>query len=474
MSNKEHGLLSYIIRNGKLNEAIDLGLNEDDFSSDIAKKIFVHMLGMKRDPSYKGGQIGVQTARDEFPSFELCDDNTMSLEAYFKKVRREKLLQINAGVAQELIDTKEDPVVTASKCLNTLQNRVLSVGYGLQNDVGFTNAIARSIQEHDLRASGVDLSVAKWPWEPFNTASGGLEKDDYIVFYGRPKSKKSWVLAEFIADIYRQGKTPLIYTKEMTADNIFKRVGACVEHLPYQEFRMGRLNEGERARLKDLLDMADNIRKFQKEMICLDGKDTGSGDTIEWLTAKVQKYKPHVVFIDGLYLMSDNRGSRNQKDNFRVQNISRAARQMVLDTGVPLVATMQATRTAAAHKGANLDEIAYSDAIGQDVTAAIRVINEDFDDELPRITMVVGGSREYRFNGCQIYGVPATNFEYIRELSQKEVNKAKERDETRDEHEAGTAKAVDPNRARRNRNANSAADSNMHDGSKSQWANKGQ
>lgn len=469
MSNKEHGLLSYIIRHGKLNEAIDLGLSEDDFTSDIAKKVFEQMLSMKRDPSYKGGQIGVQTARDQFPSFELCDDATMSLEAYFKNVRRDNLIQINAGVAQELIDTKEDPVVTASKCLNTLQRKVLSVGYGQQNDVGFTNAVSGIIRNYNLRASGTDLSVAKWPWEPFNTATGGLEKDDYIVFYGRPKSKKSWVLAEFIADVYKQGKTPLIYTKEMSAENIFKRVGACVERLPYQEFRMGRLSNEERARLEDLLNMADNIRQHEKEMICLDGKDANSGDTIEWLSSKVQKYKPDVVFIDGLYLMSDNRGSRNQKDNFRVQNISRAARQMVLETEVPLIATMQATRTAAAHKGANLDEIAYSDAIGQDVTAAIRVINEDFEDELPRITMVVGGAREFHFNGCQIYGVPATNFEYIRELTEKEINKAKERDENRDEREAGTAKAKakDPNKAKRNREASKTADSNM-------WADKGQ
>ena len=440
LANNEHGLLSFIIRHGLLDEAIEWGIREEDFATPIGRKVYGQMLYMKRSRGYKNAQMGPRTMEDQFPSFDLCDDPKMSLEAYCMKVRRERLLQINSSVAQELIDVKDDPVATASKCLSKLQQDVLSVGYGQQDDVSFTSALTRSIQEHDLRATGKDLSVCKWPWEPFNTASGGLEKDDYICFYGRPKSKKSWVLAEFIADVYRQGKTPLVYTKEMTADNIFKRVGACIEHLPYQEFRLGRLSKEERLRLEKLLDAADDLRKFGKEMICLDGKDTDKGDTIEWLAAKVHKYKPHVVFIDGLYLMSDSRGSKGQKDNFRVQNISRAARQMVLDTGVPLIATMQATRTAAAHKGANLDEIAYSDAIGQDVTAAIRVINEDFDDDLPKITMVVGGAREFNFPGCQIYGVPATNFEYIRELTQKEINKAKERDENRDEKEAGAAK----------------------------------
>jgi replicative DNA helicase len=365
----------------------------------------------------------------------------MSLESYCIEVRKNRLLLRNASIARALIDTEDDPVKTAATCTNMLQQHVLSVGYGAKDDVSFADALQRAIIDHDLRKSGVDLSICKWPWEPFNTTSGGIEADDYIIFYGRPKSKKSWVLAEFIANVFNQNKTPLIYTKEMTADNIFKRVGACLQRLPYQEFRTGRLTDAERLRLTQLLDLAQDVRRYAKDMICLDGKDTDSGDTIDWLTSKIKRYKPDVAFIDGLYLMSDGRGSKNQKDNFRVQSISRAARQMVLDTGVPLVATMQATRSAAAHKGANLDEIAYSDAIAQDATAVIRVINEDPEDDAgdqnPKITMVVGGAREFQFHGCQIYGVPATNFEYIRNLTTKEINNSKQRDDSRDERSSG-------------------------------------
>jgi replicative DNA helicase len=448
VSNKEHALLSHIIRHGAVDRALELGLTTEDFKSGEGAAIFKLMQQVHRDRTNKGGQLGVNAIKDQFPEFVFCDDKTTTLELYFNMVRKERHLRTNASIARALVDIDDDPVVTASNCAHLLQQNVLSVGYGQRDDVSFADSIERSITDHDLRKSGVNMAVCEWPWEPFNLASGGIEQDDYIVLYGRPKSKKSWVLAEMISHVFNNGKVPLIYTKEMTADNIFKRVGACLQRLPYQDFRLGRLSDYERARLTQLLELARDVRQYNKDMICLDGKDTDNGDTIEWLTAKVKRYQPDIVFIDGLYLMSDNKGSRGQKDNFRVQNISRAARQMVLETKTPLVVTMQATRTAASHKGANLDEIAYSDAIGQDVTTAIRVINEDpkeiegdpdADVNKPKITMVVGGSREFRFDGCQIYGVPATDFSYIRNLSSKEIESARQRDDRQDEKASGQA-----------------------------------
>ena len=391
------------------------------------------MLLMRRDPRMKGGVMGENVVKMRYPNFDFCDDPSMTLDAYCTVVRENRLNVEIQAIAREMATAGGEPTLAASKALEKLQRNVLAVGYGSQNDVNLSDAMLRAAQDHDLQADGLDMSVGKWPWEPFNDTSGGLQSDDYIVFYGRPKSKKSWVLAAFCASLYLQDKEVLIYTKEMTADNLLKRVGACIAGIPYQEFRTGRLSRAEREQLQTVVQATKELQRAQN-MVCLNGKDTNGSDTIEWLQAKVQKYKPQAVFIDGLYLMNDSRGSRNQKDNFRVQNISRAARQMVLDTGVPVIATMQATRAAAGHKSANLDEIAYSDAIAQDVTSAVRVINEEEED---KITLVVGGSREYRFSGCQIWGIPATNFTFIRSLNQKEIDKIKQRDERVDEKESG-------------------------------------
>lgn len=246
-------------------------------------------------------------------------------------------------------------------------------------------------------------------------------------------SMKSWVLAFIIAHFFMKGLRVLVYTKEMTPTNILRRVAAAAGGLPYQEMRFGRMMVQEKDTLLDIREMAQNL-KHRDNLWCLSGKDTpggGTGDTIPWLHTKVEKYKPDVVLIDGLYLMST--GKPNQKDNIRVQTISRECRQMVLDTGIPVVATAQANRGAAGHYEANLDEIAHSDAIGQDATAAFRVINEKTDHEVNgkkvnTVILATAGSREFRMDGFRIVAEPATDFSYHSPVSSKELETAKEKD----------------------------------------------
>lgn len=427
-------LLSHIAENGVLNEAIAWGLVESDFVTDEGRHIYQSMLFTMRDPRYKKSQLGKHSIKRMHSDFIFCSDKTMTLEALCTQVRQQRLLMKVQAVSKEMMSSKGDPVDVAAQAMLSLQRNVVAVGYGMNGDIGFADSLVRSASAHDQQASGVDLSIAKWPWAPFNAAAGGIEKDDYIVYYGRPKSKKSWILAFNAAFLYMQGKFPLIYTKEMTADNLFKRIGACIGQLPYQEFRKGRLSPEDRERLQAILDAAKDLQGHL-DMIMLDGKDSNGGDTVEWLQAKVDKYKPDIVLIDGMHLMSDGRGGKGQKDNFRVQNISRGIRQMILDMGTPVIATTQATRSASGHKNANLDEIAFSDAVSQDVTAAIRVISEGRTEESPDkdlISLIVGGSREWTFSGCRIFGECATDFSFHSYLDQKEIDQVKQRDDSAD------------------------------------------
>ncbi len=425
-----------------MDAALEWGLEEADFQTDFGRGLFAHMTTFKRDPRSKGAQLGPNAFKELYSTFEFCHDDGMTLEAYCTLVRKNRLRIEAQALARTLVDESDhgDPMDAMQKAREHLDMQI-SLGYGMQTDVQFHTSLGRTIERHDLLASGADLSVAKYPWDPFNTITMGIQPDDYIVLYGRPKSMKSWVLAFFIADIYNQGKVPLIYTKEMTADNIFMRVAACIAGLPYQDLRTGKLSKDDRERLQYVSDLARDLQK-QQNMICLSAKDAPRGcDTVEWLQSKVKKYHPDVTAIDGLYLMSDSAGGRRQKDNNRVMNISRATRQMVFETETPVLATMQATRTAAAHKNANLDEIAYSDAISQDVTAAMRIINEE---ESQTITIAFGGSREFRFSGCRIHGIPATNFGWIEALNQRDVDRIKQRDDRADEKDSPTTAGRQP------------------------------
>jgi replicative DNA helicase len=275
-----------------------------------------------------------------------------------------------------------------------------------------------------------------WPWATIQAETMGVSEEDYIVFYGRPKSKKSWVLAKIIAHAYECGKNVLIYTKEMTPKNIMRRVAACLAEVPYSELRRGKLTANDKEMFYSLLRRVHEMRMSQN-FTCLSAKDVpAGGDTVPWLRSKIERHGPDIVFVDGLYLMSDADTRKNKASHEKMTSISRAFRQMILDTRTPGIATMQANRKAAGHANAELDEIAFSDAIGQDATILCRVIAEKVKDpkkEPETIALVMGGCREINLDGLRIGGDCARDFNEKGLLTENEINKAKEKDVSGDE-----------------------------------------
>jgi hypothetical protein len=421
----EMQLLSRIIRHGQINKALEWGISDEDFLTDEGRTMFSHLLSYIADPNHAGAKLGPNSARMIWPTFEMCDDDSSTLEQLCTEVRKIRLIIDSKAAAQRVIDMADDDPIEAANAGASLFKDILQLGYTSQTDVRLTAAASRGRSRRDLIKSGVDLAKTHWPWDLLDKPAMGINEDDYIVYYGRPKSMKTWVLSYHIAHTFNAGYRPLLYTKEMLPDNILARVEACLAEVPYQDLRGATLSPEAEARVDMLHRMLGDIEP-NKDIICLSGRDAPSGnDTVQWLQSKVEKYRPDIVFVDGIYLMKNSRGNKNQKDNARVRDISRDIRQMVLDTKIPVVATIQANRDAAKHQSAELDEIAFSDAIGQDATVIIRVINEK---ATPTIALVIGGVREYTLHGLRIHGEPATDFTEISEMSEREISSAKNKD----------------------------------------------
>jgi replicative DNA helicase len=378
-----------------------------------------------------GAVLGANSIRQVYPTFQLIDDPSMTTEALCFEVRKNRQRSEVKDLIRTTTDIVErDPAEALQRMANAVQF-LQGLGSGRKTDHFASDCLANTLRHMELKKQGYDMSVCSWPWAPLQNESGGIQPDDYVVFYGRPKSMKSWVLSHLISHTYSRGKRVLIYTKEMTPDNIFARVGACLARIDYKRFRDATLYAHEEQAIYAVQRYLE-IAQQQQTMVCLSGRDAGDGgDTVTWLRSKMELHKPDIVYIDGMYLMSDNRGHTKQKDNARVQNISRDLRRTVLDYKTPVICTLQANRDADKNEEANLSEIAFSDAIGQDATLAIRIINEK---KQPTLALLLGGSREFVLDGFRIYGMPAHNFDDAGALTAAETQWVK----------AGDAPETDP------------------------------
>jgi hypothetical protein len=383
--------------------------------------MFEHILSYHQ--LHRGSIVGPEAAKYMYPTFQLCDDPAMHTEALCREVRNHRLAIEGSKKLNDIQNLIQVDPVAAIGLLNATTADLTSLITSNNTDVRVGDALPRLLHKYQLKKMGYSFAMCPWPWWPIQDATGGIQYGDYIVFYGRPKSMKSWVLAYIVAHMLCANKRGILYTKEMGADDLYQRVFACLAKLPYEGLRLGRLHPYEEQAMVDVIRMLE-IAQAQNSLVCLSGQDCSNGaDTVPWLRSKVEMYKPDFVAVDGMYLMSDIRGSK--KDNERVRNISRDLRQMTLATNVPLIATLQANRKAAGHSEANLDEVAFSDAIGQDATHIFRVINEK---DNPTCAIITGGAREFNLNGWRIFGVPATNFEFYGDLTEKDIEKATESD----------------------------------------------
>lgn len=440
MASWQQQLLSRVIRTGNLSEVLEWGITVSDFTQGEMIGMFRMLEAYNSRPETAGSVLGPTAMQQKFPNFALCDDPSMTTDALCVEVRKDRIKTRTKQLLLEVDNLVDgDPADAVS--------HLVQVATDLQNDcspkkvdVHISDGVSRVWHTYQAVERGEQVSLAPWPWEPLQRVTLGIRDTDYIVLYGRPKSMKSWVLCYLIGFLVSLEKDLriLIYTKEMDADEMFERIACVMAEVDYARFTQGALTPEEFANMRFVIEWLESFRESMM-VICLSGQDVSIGqDTVPWLQSKIEHYKPHIVFVDGLYLMSDVNKARKTHD--RVSNISRAMRQIILRNKIPVVATIQANREAAKNEEANTDEIAFSDSIGQDCTMLIRVVNERKKNR-ETIALVLGGiTRRYNIEGFRIYGHPATNFGYYGELSSGEADRAVREDEATPKEAKGAKK----------------------------------
>ena len=428
MASAEMQLVCRIIKTGELKQVIEWGITEEDFFGLESKTIFKQILATYLHPDTSGSVVGPRMASDKFSQLNLEEvDQHVTTEHLCLAVRNRRKVKCVKDACEEANKIAASAPDDAVAVLQTALSSLIRLESGKATDVDFYAGMADMMSRYERTKSGELAGKFVWPWEPMQEETCGGQDDDYVVFYGRPKSMKSWVLCYVIAMLVATDHRVLVYTKEMTSQNIYKRIGACLAHIPYSDLRHARLTPAQERSLYEWTNIAKELAGTNR-LVVLSAKDVSGRDTVGWLRSKIDRYAPHVVAIDGLYLMSPD-NPKIVRDNDRVMNISRGIRSCILDTKTPVIATMQANRKAAGHNDANLDEIAFSDAVSQDATMLVRVINDPGEDT---ISLVFGGAREMKFAGMRIKGIPATDFSFHSLLSEKEAEQAKKADDPED------------------------------------------
>ena len=231
-------------------------------------------------------------------------------------------------------------------------------------------------------------------------------------------SLKTWLLIDMAVEDYSYNHCrTLIFTKEMSPEQLRCRFVARMLCVDYMDFKNGSLSPEQEKEFFDLVDYLKEEEERFRDM----GKRSSLLITTGWtgksninglasLEAKIDEFEPDVVYADAVYLMEVAKKSHQQvwQD---IREISYGLKGMARDRRIPIVATSQANRKAEETKGSTLAEIAYGDSFGQACDVAIRIIKNEQEDGSIELACIISGGREIKLPGFLLEVEPAIKFQ---------------------------------------------------------------
>lgn len=164
----------------------------------------------------------------------------------------------------------------------------------------------------------------------------GIQPGQLGVFLAYPGIGKSWLSLYFAVQAWKQGKSPMIVSLEMSETEVRNRVFTIMgEGLwSHRKLSAGQIE-------------IDDLKRWHQSKLAgkpefhIISNDSGGDVTPLVLRGKIDQYKPDFVVVDYLQLMSPNTKSDNE--TVRMKNLSRELKLMAISEEVPIIAISSAT-----------------------------------------------------------------------------------------------------------------------------------
>lgn len=135
-------------------------------------------------------------------------------------------------------------------------------------------------------------------------ATLGLQPKQLGTLVATPKVGKSILTLQIARTMHEQGKKPLFVTYEMSIAEQARRFDGIISEVAHRKLANGQLLD------REVRALSASLKRLEQEVPFIVVDDPALR-TVPGVLAKVEQHQPDVVFIDGVYLMSDDRGEQS-------------------------------------------------------------------------------------------------------------------------------------------------------------------
>ena len=199
----------------------------------------------------------------------------------------------------------------------------------------------------------------------------GLVKETLTTLIATSGIGKTWFLVLVGAYAQLNNYKVCVFITEMSTDLMRDRFeamlfGMMCGDFDYNNFKSGTLPLDTEQQYFEFLE--EDLPNLEPLII-----ETATG--ISSVVSVIEREKPDLVLIDGVYLMEDEQGAKD--DWLRVTHITRDLKKTAKNWHIPIMINTQADKNTSKKTGPELGSIMYSQAVGQDSDNVLALFRDE-------------------------------------------------------------------------------------------------
>jgi replicative DNA helicase len=378
-ADNELRLLSRAIRTRDITPLLEAGVEDNWFFVDENRQVWRFL----RQHWTKYAEVPTAvTVKDNFPTYRLLavdDSAEYLLDQLIEYRKRQSIIDVVQTSAEAIASGDHNAALAA---MNQGIARIADDGPSESTDIDLTENATQRFEEYlNIKTRPNGLIGFATGFKTIDEATAGLQPGQLVTIIAPPNTGKSVLAMQMAVNVHRDGFVPMFQSFEMTNMEQQHRHDSMRAQIAHSRLIRGNLNKDEEARYMKTLEEMEQMHKFYLT-------DSVSAMTVTGLAAKIEKIRPDIVFIDGVYLMTDD-VSGEQNTPQALTSITRNLKHLAMAKQLPIVVSTQVLLWKMKKRQVSADAIGYSSSFYQDSDVILGLQKQDEEDDSSRELRIV-------------------------------------------------------------------------------------
>jgi len=378
-ADNEVRLISRAIRTRDISPLLERGVESNWFFNEDSRVIWDFL----RNHWTKYQEVPTATTvLDNFPTYKLLavdDSLDYLLDQLIEFRKRQKSIEVVQQAADAIAVGDHN---SAIKIMGQGFATLIDEGSYSPTEIDLTKDAMGRYQEYlDIKTRPNGLLGLATGFQVMDMATAGLQPGQLVTIIAPPKTGKSVLAMQMAVNVHNDGFVPMFQSFEMSNLEQQHRHDAMRAHISHGRMVRGALNPSEETRYQKMLTDMEGMHKFYLT-------ESISGATVSQLAIKLEKLRPQILFVDGVYLMFDEI-SQERGTPLALKNITQSMKRLAQKYSIPIVQSTQVLSYKMKKGQVTADSIGYSSSFHQDSDVIFALQRQDEEDDSSRLLRIV-------------------------------------------------------------------------------------